>query len=97
MPFYISGVGIDHPAHCFLLYIILLIFDKLKNLLRLLRPRQESFCFAQKKALIQKGIYKEHQNILTAKQDQDLSVNLPSGSRQGRLLLDPFKINYTVI
>ena len=29
--------------------------------------------------------------------DQDSSVNLPSGSRQGRLLLFPFNINYTVI
>ena len=47
--------------------------------------------------LFRKEIYIEHQNILTAIHDQDWSVNLPSGSRQGRLLLYPFNINYTVI
>ena len=41
--------------------------------------------------------YREHQNILTAIHDHDGSVNLPSGSRQGKLLLDPLNINYTVI
>ena len=35
--------------------------------------------------LLPKKIYIEYQNILTAIYDQDWSVNLPSGSRQGRL------------
>ena len=36
-------------------------------------------------------------DVLTPIHDHDWSVNLPSGSHQGRLLLDPFNINYTVI
>ena len=48
-------------------------------------------------ALFRKEHYREHQNILPAVNDQDWSVNLPSGSRQGRLLLEPFNINYTVL
>ena len=38
--------------------------------------------------------HKEHQHILKAIHDQDLSINVPSGYRQGRLLLYPFNINY---
>ena len=51
----------------------------------------------RQKFLLWKEICIEHQNILTAIHDQDWSVNLLSGSRQGRLKLDPFNINYTVI
>ena len=47
--------------------------------------------------LFRKEHYREHQNILTAIHDQDWSVDLPSRSRQGKRLLDPFNINYTVI
>ena len=47
--------------------------------------------------LLRKKIYIEHQNILTAIHDQDWSFNLPLRSIQGRPLLDPFNINYTVI
>ena len=50
-----------------------------------------SICFI-KKAKVQIT-----SNILTAIHDEDLSVNLPSGSRQRRLLLHPFNINYTVV
>ena len=49
------------------------------------------------KFLLRKEIYIEHQNILTAIHYQDWSVNLLSRSRQGRLLLEPFNINSTVI
>ena len=42
-------------------------------------------------------IYIEHKIFCQLKHDQDWSVNLSSGSRQGRLLLDPFNINYIVI
>ena len=45
-------------------------------------------------ALFRNEHYREHQNILTAIHDHDWSVNLPSGSRQGRLLLYSFNINY---
>ena len=31
-------------------------------------------------------LHLEHQNILTTINDQHLSIDLPSGSRQGRLL-----------
>ena len=49
------------------------------------------------KFLLRKEIYIEHQNILTALNDQDWSVNLLSGSRHGRLLLYHFNINYNEI
>ena len=47
--------------------------------------------------LLKTEIYIEHKIFYQLMHDQDWSVNLPSGSRQGRLLLDPFNINYTVI
>ena len=49
------------------------------------------------KFLFRNQIYIENQNILTAIHDQDWSVNLPSGSRQDGLLLEPFNITYPVI
>ena len=51
----------------------------------------------RQKFLLRNEIYVEHQNILTAVHDRHLSVNLSSWSRQGRLLLHPFNINYAVI
>ena len=45
------------------------------------------YCQSQsQKFLFRKKIYIEHQHILTAIHDQDWSMNLPSGSRHGRLL-----------
>ena len=49
------------------------------------------------KFLFRKEIYIEHQNILTAIHHQNWPVNLPTGSRQGRLLLDPLNMNYTLL
>ena len=46
-------------------------------------------------SLFRKEHYIEHQNILTAIHDQNCSVNLPSGSRQGKLLLFPFNKLYS--
>ena len=66
-----------------------LSWDQLHDLLEVQSQSQ--------KLLFRKEINIEHQNILTAVHDKDWSVNLPSGSRQGRLLLEPFNINYTVI
>ena len=52
------------------------------------------------KFLFRKEIYIEHQNIFTAIytiiHDHDWSVNLPSGSRQWRLLLDPL-VNVNIL
>ena len=47
--------------------------------------------------LLRTKIYIEHKIFCQLKHDQDWSVNLPSGSRQGRLLFDPLNINYIVI
>ena len=55
--------------------------------------RFNSICFIQKETLQSS----ERNNILPALHDQDRSVNLPSGSRQAWLLLDPSNINYTII
>ena len=67
-------------------------WSKMKHKLLAAKTQRQNHKF-----LFVREIYKEHQNILTAIHDQDGSVNLPSGSRQGRLLLEPFNINYTVI
>ena len=47
--------------------------------------------------LLRMEIYIEHKIFCQLKHDQDWSVNLLSGSRQGRLLLYPFNINNIVI
>ena len=47
--------------------------------------------------LLRMEIHIEHKIFCQLKHDQDWSVNLLSGSRPGRLLLDPFNINNIVI
>ena len=41
-------------------------------------------------------IYIEHKIFNQLKHDEGRSVNFPSGSRQGRRVLDPFNINSIV-
>ena len=60
-------------------------------------PYQTQNSIQFNKLYSERNITENIKNILTAIHDHDWSVNLPSGSRQGRLLLDTFNINYTVI
>ena len=61
---------------------------------------RKSICFKFKfksKVYLERKFTYNNKLLLQLIRDQDGSVNLPSGSRQGRLLLHPFNINYTAI
>ena len=55
------------------------------NVTAIARPSHDNSQSQFKKFLFRKEIYIERQNILTATHDQDWSVNLWTGSHQGRL------------
>ena len=71
-----------------ILVILTLIEQTMTNWFNILVSNSNS----DSKVLVKKKL--EHRNILTAIHDQDWSVNLPSGSGQGRLLLDSFNNSF---
>ena len=92
-------INVPHSVHLLLklllpytvhLLLKLLLPYTVHHLLKLLLPVISGQCLKSQKFLSRKEICVEHKNILTAIHDQDWSVNLPSGSLQGRQLLDPF-------